>query len=104
MLTTDNTTTNQLGGLEHAHVFGGCGKSHLQRRSELAEGALADRKLADDRTAGGVRQGVKHTVEPGGSINNHMVYYTIWFYDFKREAAALVPPLAHGQQNPPVDA
>ncbi len=80
MLAPGNSATNQLGCLEHTHVLGGRGKGHRQGESKLAEAALADRKLADDRAAGGVRQGVEKTIEPGRSIDNHMVYYTKWLY------------------------
>ena len=53
--------------------LGGRRKGHFQGRSKLAEAALADGKLANNRAAGGVRQGMEDAVKLGGSIHNHMV-------------------------------
>ncbi len=66
MLAPGPPATNQLGCLEHAHVLGGRGKGHRQGGSKLAEAALSDRQLADDRAASGVRQGVEEAVKPEG--------------------------------------
>lgn len=85
MLAPHDPAANQLGRFEHANMLGGCWKRHLQGGGKLAEAALADRELADDGAAGGVGQGVEHAVELRGTINNHVVYYTIWFYDVNRD-------------------
>lgn len=89
MLSSDNATANELGPLQHSHVFGGGGEGHSEGRGELAEISLPARELPDDRAAGGVGKRVEDEVEPGGSINYHMVYYTIWFYDVNLEESAM---------------
>ena len=65
MLPPHDAAADQFGALQHAHVLGGGGEGHLEGRGELAEVALADRKLANDRAPGGVGEGVEHEVEPG---------------------------------------
>ena len=85
MLTTSDAAADELRSLQHAHVLGSRGESHLEGRGELAEVALTTRELPDDRASGGVGQRVKDEVQPGRAIQYHSVYYTKWFYEINQE-------------------
>ena len=65
MLSPGDATTDEFGTLQHAHVFGGSGKGHAQGRREFAQVPFPSREWPDDRTSGGVGQGVKNQVQPG---------------------------------------
>lgn len=65
VLPPDDAAAEEFGLLEHTHVLGGGGERHSEWRGELAEVSFPARKLSDDRTPGGVSQGVEDDVEPG---------------------------------------
>jgi hypothetical protein len=69
MLAPDDAAAHELGSLEHAHVLGGGGERHLERRRELAEVALALRELANDRASRRMSQRVEHEVEARRPVN-----------------------------------
>ena len=50
-----------------------------RNRADQHRQPLLLHELADDRPARGVGESVKHEIQPRRSVNNHMVYYTIWF-------------------------
>lgn len=85
MFPTSDATADEFCPFEHAHVFGSRREGHAERCGEFTQIALAGGELPDDRAARGVGQSVKHEVQPGGPIQNHMVYYTNWFHDATAE-------------------
>ena len=63
---------------QNARVFafgigGSVNRFLLDNMAKYGRGEVEYVALADDGAAGGMCQGVEDAVEPGGSINNHMV-------------------------------
>jgi hypothetical protein len=53
MLPPVDAATDEPGPLQHAHVLGGRGEGHLERRRQLAQVALPTSELPDDRSLEG---------------------------------------------------
>ena len=69
VLAPDDAAAHELCSLQHAYVLGGGGERHLERRRELAEVALAQRELANDRASRRMSQRMEDEVEPRRPVN-----------------------------------
>jgi len=68
-------TLDQSRAFEHAQMLRHGRKRHVVRRSQVADGGLAESELREDAAAGRVGKSTEGGVEDRDWMLNHMVYY-----------------------------